>query len=285
MIRRVLCRAAPVAVAAMLATAPPPAQADAPMSGLVALETGVLGQGWEAVGRIDIGARGFCTGALIEPDLVLTAAHCLYDRDTGARVTDAELRFRAGWRNGRAAAERSVRRSAVHPDYRHGGQVKSATVAHDLALMQLAHPIRQGSIAPFPVQSDPRRGDEVGVVSYARGRSEVPSLEERCRVLQRDPNGVVVLSCSADFGASGAPVFALRDGQLRIVSVISAKAETNGPAGAEAVSLGVSLGPRLEALRRALAAGDTRFIQVGPQQDRDTPRTMSAGGGARFVRP
>ena len=32
---------------------------------LTLLETGLTAQGWEAVGRIDIGANGFCTGALI----------------------------------------------------------------------------------------------------------------------------------------------------------------------------------------------------------------------------
>lgn len=38
---------------------------------------------WNAVGRLNVNG-GFCTGALIEPDLVVTAAHCVYVARTGA---------------------------------------------------------------------------------------------------------------------------------------------------------------------------------------------------------
>ena len=258
-------------------------RAQAQTDGLQALETGVLGRGWEAVGRIDIGRRGFCSGALIAPNLVLTAAHCLYDRDSGARVADSDLLFRAGLRNGRAEAERRVRRTAVHPEYRFAPGARSGGVAHDLALLELDQPIRNAAIRPFAVHSQPLRGDEVGVVSYARGRSEVPSLEERCRVLDRDRQGVVTMTCAVDFGASGAPVFAFAHGQVRIVSVISAMAELTGPE-RQRVSLGVSLGPRLDALRAALESGDQRFIRA-PGADSGAPRQMSSGGGTRFVRP
>jgi hypothetical protein len=70
------------------------------------LDTGDDGRGWEAVGRLELAGRGFCTGALIAPDLVLTAAHCLYDSNTGARLDHEKIEFLAGWRNGRASAYR-----------------------------------------------------------------------------------------------------------------------------------------------------------------------------------
>ena len=238
---------------------PPPAVAEE--SPLKSLQTGDDSRGWEAVGRLNLGDKGFCTGALIAPDLVLTAAHCLFDKDSGARVNVSEIEFLAGWRNGRAEAYRHVRRA----------------VAFDIALLELDQPIRMTAVTPFAIGPRPVKGDAVGVVSYGQDRAEAPSLQQVCHMLGRQAQ-VNVLSCSVDFGSSGAPVFALRDGVSEIVSVVSAKAEVDGVK----VALGASLEAALPVLRDELAAaalsGRSGVAQV---------RTLSGGtaSGAKFVKP
>ena len=228
------------------------------------------------MGRLELAGEAFCTGALIEPGLVLTAAHCLYDPATGARIAVQDIQFMAGWRNGRAAAYRRVKRAVTHPDYQYSGPADAERVRNDVALIELQHPIRNTTITPFATDVRPAEGARVGVVSYGHNRSEAPSLQEVCDVINRQ-QGMLVLSCAVDFGASGSPVFSFgADGTPRIVSVVSAKAEANGAP----VSLGTSLEAPLNILRATLASAQNPGVGTEPLTAGNRRET-----GAKFVKP
>jgi V8-like Glu-specific endopeptidase len=245
--------------------------------GMVKLETADESRGWDAVGKLILGEKGFCTGALIGPQLVLTAAHCLYDKTTGVQLRPEEIEFQAGFRNGRAVAYRRVSRAVTHPDYRFSAENRLDRVTDDLALLELSQPIRLPSLEPFETGAAPVEGDTVGVVSYAQYREEAPSIQESCEVLAGERQALI-LTCNVDFGSSGAPVFSVSDGVARIVSVISAKAEVDG----RKVALAVPLAEPLAALRAALedskagSAGAVKAVSV---------LSGGNGGGAKFVKP
>lgn len=253
------------------------AVASAEESALRRLNTGDESRGWEAVGRLNMGKRSFCTGALIAPNLVLTAAHCLFETKTGVRIAPVDMEFLAGWRNGRAAAYRGIKRAVAHPEYVYGGGDTLTRVSYDLALLELDQPIRMPSIHPFETDLLPAKGAEVGVVSYAKERSEAPSLQEVCHVLNQEEK-LLVLSCNVDFGSSGAPIFSVRDGVARVVSVVSSKADYGG----DDVALGAILQGPLQTLRATLAAESSVFQKSDPAF-----RTIEAGAGstAKFIKP
>lgn len=236
--------------------------------------------GWEAVGRVETGS-GFCTGTLIGRDIVLTAAHCVYD-NAGRPLPAERITFRAGYHRGSQIAARSVLKWVAAKDYvpRAAGGMTPEMIANDVALLRLDRDIVSAEADPFRVIEGAADGTQVSVVSYGRGREEVLSRQARCALTRRYRGGILAFDCDVTFGSSGAPVFVREDGRLRILSVISGGDSLASGGGA---AYGMTLPPIVAALSSELRMESARPV-VSSGAKRVTVGDRS-GTGARFVRP
>jgi protease YdgD len=211
---------------------------------------------FHGVGRLNIAGSRFCTATLVAPDVIVTAAHCLFHPLTGARVRDSELRFVAGYRIDDRVALRRVTRTVIDPDYDFAARATYDGVGADLALARLQRPT-PASVAPFAtVALDPER--PLSIVSYGQDRPHAPSIEAPCGIVE-ETGAVLALDCAVTYGASGSPLF--QDGAL--VGVVSAMGRLiRPPVDVTFVRL---LGAGYESLRESLEVAPTAGTRPLPR--------------------
>jgi protease YdgD len=180
---------------------------------------------WNAVAKVQSNIGEHCSGVLIAPAVVLTAAHCLYNPRTRAMLQPVSLHVLFGYERDQYRLHRLVNRYTLGAgfDGKRGGPQPG-----DWARLDLAAPV---PLPPLPLLGHAvAAGTAAALAGYNQDRAQLLMADLGCHVLRvvMLPGGgaYLVHNCEGTYGTSGGPLLVRQDGGWAVAGIAVAAGHT-----------------------------------------------------------